>query len=272
MPMTNDEEETLTEKWLRIFKNNPVVATLIIISLVIAGISGLSNSVKELIGFICPPTYESQFNKTVKLVKSDDPQKKIEGISLLQELTKTYPLKRQELINFLQTYLIETFPQNKAIDKKYLPVLKHAILILTTLPRIDDNGHPFTIDIHQIRIEGLDEPLDLRGTNFEGISLWDSQFINVILTYSNFQNADLGGTQFKDCSLEYAKFKGAKITGSFMDKGNGHHRPTRFINTRLYGSTIEEADLKFCELIGIRDLQDFQVDKLKKCAIIRLEE
>jgi hypothetical protein len=74
--MTNDKKETLTEKWLRIFKNNPVVATLLIISAAIVGISGLSDSVSKLYGSIFHSTYDSQFDKTVKLIKSDDQTKK----------------------------------------------------------------------------------------------------------------------------------------------------------------------------------------------------
>lgn len=206
--------------------------------------------------------YDSQLQliKSVKLVQSADPQKNIEGISLLQELAISYPYKRQELINFLQEYLRKTFPQNKEIDKKYLPVLEHAIRTITTIPRHDDNGYPLNIDIHQIRIEHL----DLANTNFEGISLWGGQFIDVTFSRSNFKNADLGGTQFTRGGLEYAKFEGAKITGSFMDQENGRARPTRFIKTRLYGSTLEKAMIDNCELIGIND---FQVDMLKKCTI-----
>jgi hypothetical protein len=52
----------------------------------------------------------------------------------------------------LQTYLIKTFPQDKKIDEKYLPVVREAIQTITTIPRIDDNNHHLNIDIHQIRI------------------------------------------------------------------------------------------------------------------------
>jgi hypothetical protein len=255
--MTNGKKEPLAEKWLRILKNNPVVATLIIISLTIVGIAGVYESLTDL-GTIFPTTYESQFNKIVKLIDSDDPDKEIRGISLLKKLAENDSLHRQDLVTYLQTHLIKEFPQDKEIDEKYLPVLREAIQTITTLPRFDANNHQLNIDIHQIRIEHL----DLTNTNFSGVSLWGNQFIDVNFSRSDFRNADLGGTQFKDCWLEYAKFEDAKITGSFMDKENGAPRPTRFINTHLYGSTIDKAQLDFCELINITD---YPVDKLRNC-------
>ena len=202
--------------------------------------------------------YESQWIRAVDLLRSSDPEENIGGISLFQELALSYPYKRQVIINTLQNYLMDAYPQDKEINKNYLKVLEQAIRTITTIPRHDDNGFPLNIDIHKIRIERL----DLSGTNFQDISLWGNQFVRVIFSRSSFKNSDLGGTQFIDCSLEYSDLEGARLTRSFMDKENGVSRPTRFKDTKLFKSTIEKADMDSCEISGFTDIE---VDKLTKC-------
>ncbi len=200
-----------------------------------------------------PPTdIESQLIKSFELAKSDDPNRRVKGIDQLAELTE-HPHKRQEIIDFLTDELRSQFPQNKEIDESDLLILEHMIKTITTIPRYDANNHALQFKLSQIRVQGVQNDLDLSNTNFKDMSLWGSQFINVILSHSDFRNADLGGTIFKNCSLEYADLEGAIITGSFMDAENGSPRPTRFIKTRLYGSNLEKAKIENGELIGISD-------------------
>jgi hypothetical protein len=255
---TDNKQETLADKWLRGFRNNPIIAGLIVISLAATGIAGFTGSLARLIEMAWPATYDRQFDAAKKLMASGDPKQEMEGISALPELAEAHPLKRQELIDSLSKFLIKRFPQDKAIAAQYRPVLAHAIGTLTHLPRKDKNDHPLNIDIRQIRLEGLDLP----NTNFEGVVLWGGRFIDVNFSRSTFRNADLGGTQFVQCSLEYADLADARLTGSYEDEENGHSRPTRFIATRLYGSTIDKARMDNCELVGITD---FPIDKLKQC-------
>lgn len=203
-----------------------------------------------------PPTdIESQLIKSFELAESDAPNKKVKGINQLAELT-VHPHKRQKIIDFLQNELRSQFPQNKEIDESDLPILEHMIRTITTIPRYDVNNHALNFNLHQIRVQDL----DLSNINFKDMILWGSQFINVVLSHSDFRNADIGGTIFKNCSLEYADLEGAIITRSFMDSENGRPRPTRFIETRLYESNLEKANIEFGELIGITD---FDLESLR---------
>jgi type VI secretion system protein ImpL len=53
--MENEQKKTLTEIWIQRFKNNPIVAVLIITSLVIAGISTFTESACKLYHLIISP-------------------------------------------------------------------------------------------------------------------------------------------------------------------------------------------------------------------------
>ncbi len=261
--MSNNDNKTLVDKTLQALKNNVLVASAIIIALIVSGIVSFTETSRKLINILAPVTCESRYNKIAGLMKLDDPAKRIEGIGLLQEAATICPSRRQDLADLLQQLLMNNFPQGREVEIKSLPVLKRAIRAITSIPRIDENGFPLNIDIHQIRIQNL----DLTHTNFKDISLWGNQFIDVILSRSNFQNADLGGTLFVRGSLEYSLFDGAKITGSFMDK-----RPTRFIETRLYGTNLERAMIDNCELVGIRDLPADLLERLAgKCRIMPVD-
>lgn len=184
--------------------------------------------------------YYDQKYTAERLLEKSDQNKKKKGLSLLFELAVSYPYRVQEIINLITAFLRKNFPQEKSIDPQYVEFLEFGIRSLASIPRVDQNGFPYNLDIHQIRIADV----DLTRTNFRYFSLWGCQFFNVIFSHSSFEEADLGGTVFENCSLEYANLKGAKLCGSFMDEG----RPTRLMRTRLWGTNLNEADIQFCEL------------------------
>jgi len=196
--------------------------------------------------------YYDQKYTAERLLANLDPNKKKKGLSLLFELAVSYPYRVQEVINLITSFLRKTFPQEKPIDPQHIEILELGIRSLASIPRVDKNGFPYNFDIHQIRIADV----DLTRTNFRFFSLWGCQFFNVIFTHSSFEQADLGGAVFENCSLEYADLKRAKLCGSFMDKG----RPTRLLGTRLWGTNLNEANIEFCELHNLDniDLQSMQ--------------
>ncbi len=196
--------------------------------------------------------YYDQKHTAKKLLKRSDYRHMRKGLSLLFELAVSYPYRIQEVINEITAFLRDNFPQEKQINPQHREVLEMGIRSLSAIPRLDQNGFPYNLDIHQIRIEDI----DLTRTNFRFFSLWGCQFKNVILSHSSFEKADLGGTIFDNCSVEYADLTAAKLCGSFMDEG----RPTRMTNTRLWGTNLGDADIEFCELHNFDniDIQSIQ--------------
>ena len=191
--------------------------------------------------------YISQKATAEQLLQSDTPLLLKKGLSLLFELAISYPYRRQEIINSITAFLRRKFPQDVPVPKGSWEVLELGVRSLSSAPRLDENGFPLNFDIHQVRIEGL----DLTRTNFRHFSLWGCQFHNVVLSHSSFEEADLGGTVFSNCSLEYADLTNAKLCGSFMDKG----RPTRFVGTRLWGANLKDANVEFCELQKVDEVE-----------------
>lgn len=196
--------------------------------------------------------YYDQKYTAERLLEKVDPNKKKRGLSLLFELAVSYPYRVQEVINLITAFLRKNFPQEKSIDPQYVEVLDFGIRSLVSIPRLDQNGFPYDLDLHQIRIADT----NLTRTNFRYFSLWGCHFFNVTFSHSSFEEADLGGAVFEDCSLEYANFKRAKLCGSFKD----NKRPTRLVRTRLWGTNLNDADIEFCELhnfdhIDLRGMQ-----------------
>ncbi len=184
--------------------------------------------------------YYDQKRTAERLLAGSDPGGMKKGLSLLFELGVSYPYRVQEVINKITGFLREKFSQEEPTRAELKDVLEFGIRSLTSMPRLDMNGFPYNIDIHQIGIADM----DLTRTNFRFFSLWGCLFHNIIFSHSSFEEADLGGALFDNCSLEYADLKGAKLCGSFMDEG----RATRFMNTRLWGSNLGDAEIEFCDL------------------------
>lgn len=184
--------------------------------------------------------YYSQRETAEALLTSDRPTLLKKGLSLLFELTISYPYRRQEIVNRTTDFLRREFPQNLPTPPRLAEVLELGIRSLASMPRLDENGFPLNFDIHQIRIDGL----DLTRVNLQHFSLWGCQFHNVILSHSSFEEADLGGAIFDHCSLEYANLKSAKLCGSPLDNG----RPVRFAGTHLWGTNLQDANIEYCEL------------------------
>ena len=196
--------------------------------------------------------YYDQKHTAQRLLTGSNPDSQKKGLSLLFELAVSYPYRVQEVTNIIAAYLRKGFPQDHPVDPHYKEVLEFGMRSLTAIPRLDGNDFPYNFDLHQMRIEDL----DLTRINLRFFSLWGCQFHNVIFSHASFEDADLGGTVFEKCSLEYSDFKGAKLCGSFMDQG----RPTRLIETRLWGTNLEQAEIEFCELhnfdnISLQNLQ-----------------
>lgn len=151
--------------------------------------------------------YYDQKQSAKRLLLSSGSSQIEKGLSLLFELANSYPYRAQEIINEITLFLRQSFPQENPVDLRRKRVLELSIRSLAAISRLDQNGYPYNIDIHQIRIEGI----NLTRTNFRFFSLWGCQFFDVILSHSTIEEADLGGTVFVNCSLEYADFKGAKM-------------------------------------------------------------
>ncbi len=193
--------------------------------------------------------YELQERRSRRMLCPDaSAQQVIKGVMLLTELARSYPYRRQDLVEQAQSFLRRRFPQDRALAPRATPTdpppplaraVAAGIRCLTSLPRLDENGQPLYLDFHQMRVERV----DLSGINFKDVTLWGCQFHDVILRRANFENADLGGTVFVNCSLEYANLKGAQMNCSFMDAG----RPTTFHGTRLWRANLREADVVKCQ-------------------------
>lgn len=203
--------------------------------------------------------YYDQKNTAARLLASDDSSRMKKGLSLLFELAVSYPLRVQEVINEITSFLRKSFPQEKQTPPQYMEILELGLRSLAAMPHFDQNGFPYNVDLHQMRIGNVDDTLDLTRTNFKFFSLWGCQFINVVLSHSSFEEVDLGGTVFENCSVEYANFKGAKLCGSFMDGG----RPAQLRGTRIWGANLVEAEMGYCELHRHKEEQGIDLQELR---------
>ena len=196
-------------------------------------------------------TYKTQLAYAERLLAWAEVEKVEKAIAVLTELGSDYPYRRQEIVDKICSYLRHTFPQDKEVDRQWLPILRFGIRSVASLPRYDVNGQPLNIDLHQMRIQSVnfqgndsEGQLNLTGLNFKDVSIWGCVIKAVEMPRTNFENADLGGTVFEGCSLEWCNFRNSKLNASFMDAG----RPTTFRNTRLWGNNLHEAIIDACHL------------------------
>lgn len=174
---------------------------------------------------------------------------------VLSELTLSYPAHTQELIHTITGFIRSYLKRSNMPEHDKIEMVAHGLRLLLSMPRLDLNGFPYYFDLHQITIQDL----DLTRSNFNFFSLWGCHFTNVLFSYSSFVASDLGGTFFENCNLEHVDVNSARMSTSPSDDG----RPTRMIGTRLRGTNLGDADLEYCELQNIDNINlDPLTDKI----------
>ena len=252
--MANENKETLTETWIRGIKNNPVLATIIILSLSIAGISTFSQSISSLYqlasSYLEDP--ERNFSSAIKKLESDDAKTRIEAISTLQRLSETSEKYQIKILEALGSFVRSQAPWKKNIFHEHPE--KDVQLALTTIaqiPKRDEKGNLYRVDMHNVDISGA----NLENGNLEGVILWGSNLRNVILSRANLKEADLGGVDFTDASLEMADLEDSKLWPSFLEP----NRASIFLRTRFAGANLKNAHLEFAILDNAIDLTQDQL-------------
>ena len=185
--------------------------------------------------------YEKYFEYAGRLLAGDDAQKARKGLGILAELARNYPYRTQDIIDEICSFIKTRWSKERSYDEAWNGVLHSGLRILAGLPKKDHNQHPYYVELTQIRIRNM----DLKGTNFEELVLWGSEFIRVNMTRSNFRGADLGGCIFSDeTSVEWCDFSHALMNYSFLDKVC-----TTFDRARLWGSRFEDARIERCIMV-----------------------
>ena len=178
--------------------------------------------------------YNIQLAYATKLLQSGTVNKARDAIAVLAELAYDYPYRRQDIVDRLCNYTRMMFPQDKNVTKEWQEILKFAIQSIASIPRTDVNGQPLNIDLRQIRIQSM----DFTGISLKDVTMWGCIVLGVTMPRANLENADIAGTVFVHCSLEWCNWKNAKMNSSFMDR-----RPTTIVNSRVWGSNLNEANI-----------------------------
>jgi hypothetical protein len=152
--MADDNRETLTEKWLRSLKNNPVIALLLIISVAIVGISTFSQAVSTLYRLVIPigDNYESDLSKSIKKLKSDNIDIRAEAIHTLKRIGEDSGKHRVNVLDVLSSFVRRQTPWRPGVVRN--AVEKDVQLALTTIaliPKKDDKGN-----LHRVQMQNVD--------------------------------------------------------------------------------------------------------------------
>jgi hypothetical protein len=253
--MADDNRETLTEKWLRGLKNNPVIALLVIIFVTIVGIFEFSEAVSFLYRLVIPigDNYESDLSKSIEKLKSDNIDIRAEAIHTLARVAEDSGKHRVNVLDVLSSFVRRQTPWRPGVvlDK----IEKDVQLALTTIaliPKKDDKGN-----LHRVQMQNIDiSEANLENANLEGAIFWGSNLRNVNLSRANLKGADLGGVDFTDASLEMADLEKALL---WMSAYVEPKRPSIFDRTKLAGANLTGAHLEAAILTEAIDLTGDQL-------------
>ena len=255
--MADDSKQTLTDKWLHALKNNPLVAIVLVISIVVAGVASFSQSITTLyhLVFSSSDDPDTKLATGIEKLGSADADSRIDSITALEKLSTQESGKYQpKILEALSGYVRNQAPWNPNVARNH--VEKDVQLALTTIARIpkrDDQGNYYKVDMHNVDISGA----NLESANFEGVILWGSNLRNVILSRANLRQADLGGVDFTGASLEMADLEGAYLWRSFLPP----NRSTICQSTRMAGANLKNAHLEAAILTNAIDLTQIQINQ-----------
>jgi hypothetical protein len=163
------------------------------------------------------------------------------GLGVLAEVARNFPYRTPEVIEDVCRFVRARWDKRRPADGAWGGVLALALRVLSALPKRDPNGHPYYVELTQVRVAGV----DLKGANLAGFVLWGSEFRGVNLSRGSFRDADLGGCVFADgTSVEWCDFAGAQMNFSFMDQV-----ATTFDRVRLWGAKLDEARIDCCRML-----------------------
>ena len=180
------------------------------------------------------------FDDSIELLSNKEAKSYQKGILTIQNLLKSNAFSIQEAIDAVTSSLWDHTNIKASYDEQFNPAIKSALLFLSSLPKKDVNNWPYNIELPNIRLMNI----ALHCVNFENFVMYDSEFVQTDFSRSSFKNCDLGGCQFiQKTSVEWSNFENAKLNVSFLSS-----KATTFIDTLLWGSNLEKADIAKCQI------------------------
>ncbi|MET3699607.1 uncharacterized protein YjbI with pentapeptide repeats [Bacillus oleivorans] len=101
---------------------------------------------------------------------------------------------------------------------------------------IDSQQHPRARDFSK---------MDLKNSDFKGVSLPKAEFSKSALGGSEFTGADLSNSSFKSCDLRNVSFDGANLSGAKLSK-------TDLSKTSFKNSMLDNTDFSYSNLSGVQ--------------------
>ena len=177
----------------------------------------------------------------IHALERDKLSKTEKSLGIMAELARNYPYRTQEIIDEICRFIRKKWNKNATPEEKWNEALVLSLRILSSLPKMDQNKHPYYVELTNLRLHHV----DLKGINFENFVLWETEFVRVNMTRSNFRNTDLGGCTFaRQTSVEWSDFSGALMNVAFLSGV-----VTTFDRVQLWGSKFEESRIDRCKMI-----------------------
>jgi uncharacterized protein YjbI with pentapeptide repeats len=271
--MADDNKKTLIDEWIQKLKNNPILAVLILVSVVTVGVSTFSTSFINFYNIlyynlIVPFKLESDLLK----LKTNDINERVNAIRDLKNISISGKYQI-EILDGLSSLVKTQAPWKPGVINDVdndinLKDVKLALETIAQLPKKKiDHGDVYRINLTNVDISGLRLPPNPNLANLEGADLWGSSLRNVVLAKANLKGADLGGVDFTDASLEMADLEGAAL---WVSDAVEPKRPSIFDRTRLAGAILTNAHLDGAILTNAYDLDEDQIRQAKGTATARL--
>jgi hypothetical protein len=182
---------------------------------------------------------QRNFNAARQLLSSADSDKAAQGLSIVRQLIKNSPPDLQEYYDLLCEFIRSKATRENPAPGIWEPALRAALTLLCSLPKYDRNQWPYNIELWNIMLCSS----TLHGLNLENAVMFDCLFRKVDFSRTSFKNCDLGGTVFERSSVEWCNFAGSQMNVSFLSG-----TATSFLNTRLWGCNLQDANIAKCRI------------------------
>lgn len=246
--MTEERKEALSDLWLRKLKDRPVIAAVIVLSIIVAGVASFSDSVQKLAAVFRKDQKADADEQAFQVAESAYRQRRAELIAALYDRKDACRTEERRCPPPAIACPAERkLCPRRSSDKTAVEALKEVLIIdRTHFVRLNSRAERFVasgkcrsrteIGDNGCSVRANDQT-DLRNLDLEGVTLDYSDLRNVRLQGSNLQRVSFTLSQLDNSNLAECELTSAEFFRASLQSINLNF-------SKLNGANLREADLR----------------------------